>query len=174
MADKRRRKKRVKSAPQAIPTIDVPNPLYQPGHPAELERVTVVRALRDDPLGRLHARRQIDDAQFRAGREWQDTYESTCIGKIGSIDFMKEPVDGTPRRTEPITDRTQAAARKLARWDRILGLDGCAIIRDILITGMTMEQIARRRGDLARTAPEYFGRRFRECLTTLAMEMGYA
>jgi hypothetical protein len=39
--------------------------------PPQRPRITVITALRDDPLGRMYARRQIDRAQFDAGKEYQ-------------------------------------------------------------------------------------------------------
>ncbi len=155
-------------------TIEVSNPHHQPGHPEEIATVVVRRALRDDPLGRLHARSQIGDAQYRAGRDWQALYEAAAVGgSIRSVDFLKEPVDGTPARPEPITERMQKAMRKLISLDRALGIDGCAIIRDVLADRLSMEQVAARRGAVSRQLVEYFGKRFRECLTTLARELGY-
>ena len=97
---------------QVADTIDLPNPLYQRGHPAELQTVTLVRALRDDPLGRLHARRQIGLAQYRAGRAWQAAYEAAAIGHVGSIDPSNEPVDGSPKHNGPNLDRITKAARR--------------------------------------------------------------
>ncbi len=155
---------------QAADVIEMPNPLYQRGHPAELQKVTLVRALRDDPLGRLHARRQIGQAQYRAGRDWQAAYEAAAIGHVGSIDPSNEPVDGSPHYNGPNLDRITKAARKLARWDRLLGADGCALVRNVLAERLTMAAIAMRWrfGDEA-----YYGKRFRECLNTLARDMGY-
>ncbi len=150
--------------------MEVPNPLYQRGHPAELQRVTVRRALRDDPLARLHARRQIGEAQYRAGREWQSDYEDAAIGRVGSIDPSNEPVDGSPKYGGPNLDRITKATSRLARWDRLLGQLGCIIVRYVLAERMTMAQIARLMGF---GTEEYYGKRFRECLTCLARDMGY-
>ncbi len=155
---------------QQADTIELPNPLYQRGHPAELRTVSLVRALRDDPLGRLHARRQIGLAQYRAGRAWQAAYEAAAIGHVGSIDPANEPVDGSPKRNGPDLDRITKAAKKLAQWDRLLGADGCAILRDVLAERLTMAAIAMRRGF---GNEEYYGKRFRECLNCLARDMGY-
>ena len=35
------------------------------------DRIRVERALRNDPLGSMHARGQITEVRYRAGREWQ-------------------------------------------------------------------------------------------------------
>ena len=91
---------------QIADTIDLPNPLYQRGHPAELRRVTVVRALRDDPLGRLHARRQIGLAQYRAGRAWQAAYEAAAIGDVMAITVFAFTVGCAVRPASPATGRS--------------------------------------------------------------------
>ncbi len=166
------RRRKVKPMPMAA-TLEVRNPAYQPGHPEEIERVVVRRALRDDPLARLHARRQIGEAQYRAGRAWQAAYEAASIGHVGSIDPSNEPVDGSPKHAGPDLDRITKAARKLAGWDRLLGADGCAIVRDVLAEGRSMEQVAARRGECSQRSQDYFARRLRECLTSLARDMGY-
>ncbi len=162
--------RRRKVKPMLAETIEVRNPRYEPGHPEELQRVTVRRALRDDPLARLHARRQIGEAQYRAGRTWQAAYEAAAIGHVGSIDPSNEPVDGSPHHHGPNLDRITKAARKLAQWDRLLGADGCAIVRDVLAERLTMAAIAYKRQF---GTEEYYGKRFRECLTCLARDMGY-
>ncbi len=163
-------KRRGKPVQQIADTIDLPNPLYQRGHPAELRTVTLVRALRDDPLGRLHARRQIGLAQYRAGRAWQSDHEDAATGRVGSVDPSNEPVDGSPKFGGPDLDRITKATRRLARWDRLLGPVGSVIVRYALAERMTMAQIAERFG-FADEA--YYGKRLRECLNTLARDMGY-
>lgn len=155
-------------------TIEVSNPDYQLGHPENIATVKVQRALRDDPLGRLHARAQIGEAQYRAGRDWQALYEAAAVGgSIRSVDTTNEPVDGTKRFPDPITERMQKAMREIIRLDRSLGQEGCALIRDVLADRLGMEAVAFRRGEASASAISYFGKRFRECLTTLARELGY-
>ncbi len=155
---------------QQADTIIVRNPGYQPGNPHEIATVVVRRALRDDPLARLHARRQIGEAQYRAGRAWQAAYEAAAIGHVGSIDPSNEPVDGSPKHAGPDLDRITKAARKLCGWDRILGQEGSVIVRRVLADRTTMAGIARLHGF---GDEEYYGKRFRECLTCLARDMGY-
>ncbi len=148
----------------------VANPRYQPGHPEEIAQIVVRRALRDDPLGRLHARRQIGAAQYRAGRAWQAAYEAAAIGHVGAIDPSNEPVDGTPQYGGPNLDRVTKAARSLAGWDQLLGATGCAVVRLLLAERLTTAGIAVRFGF---GDAEYWGKRFRECLNVLAHDMGY-
>lgn len=157
-----------------IATLEVANPAYEPGHPENIATVVVKRALRDDPLGRLHARSQIGEAQYRAGRDWQALYEAASVGgSIRSVDTTQEPVDGTKRHPEPITERMQKAMREIIRLDRALGDEGKGIVRDVLAERLSMEAVSSRRGNCSRSALDYYGKRFRECLTTLARELGY-
>ena len=154
-------------------TILVSNPAYEPGHPEEIALVEVRMALRDDPLGRLYTRRQIGHAQFLAGRVWQAAYEASSIGHMGSVDPSNEPVDGSPRTRGPNIDRVRLARCNLIRWDHVLGVDGAGIVRDVLAERRSIEQAAARRGACVRSALDYYGRRFRECLLALARDMGY-
>lgn len=136
------------------------------------DQAEVTRQLRDDPLGRLHSRKQIDDAQYHAGRAYQRDWETAERGPR-AIDPTKEAVDGG-MLAEPITESQQTAARRLNRALKDLGTDGASITHDVLVGGMTMEQVANRRGWRGRTWEEYFGKRFRECLDSLAVVYGFA
>jgi hypothetical protein len=55
-----------------------------------------------------------------------------------------------------------------------LGSEGSALVHEVLILGMTMEQIGQRRGLVAQRWKDYFARRFRECLDRLALIYGFA
>ena len=46
---------------------------------------------------------------------------------------------------EPITERQRKAVLRLNRAERELGADGSALVHEVLILGMTMEQIGQRR-----------------------------
>jgi hypothetical protein len=47
-----------------VAAIEVDDPLaLEPG-----DKIVALRSIRNDPLGRLHSHRQIDQAQFRGGR----------------------------------------------------------------------------------------------------------
>ena len=138
------------------------------------DRITVVTAFRDDPLGRLYAHKQISKSQHKAGRAWQRMYEDAEVGRIGSIDTAKTPVDGTKQFPEPITDRMRKAITRLAELDGALGHEGRALVRDVLGSGMHMRQVAQRRSQTPSEAmTRYYGHRLRECLSTLARELGY-
>lgn len=136
------------------------------------DQVVVTRQLRDDPLGRLHSRRQIDDAQYQAGRAYQQDWETAERGPR-AIDPTREAVDGG-QLAEPITESQRKSAKRLNHALAELGADGASITHDVLVSGMTMAQVATRRGWKGKTWEEYFGRRFRECLDSLAVVYGYA
>jgi hypothetical protein len=85
----------------------------------------------------------------------------------------REYVDGATSR-EPITEGQRKAVLRLNRAERDLGADGAALVHEVLILGMTMEQIAQRRSLHSQRWINYFARRFRECLDRLALIYGFA
>jgi hypothetical protein len=75
---------------------------------------------------------------------------------------------------EAITEGQRRAVLRLNRAQSELGSDGAALVHDVLIQGMTMEQVGERRGVRAQRWKDYFVRRFRECLDRLALIYGFA
>jgi hypothetical protein len=126
----------------------------------------------DDPLARLHTHHQIDEAQYQGGRAFQDDWEKAERGPQ-AVDPTREYVDGG-RAREPITEGQRKAVLRLNRAERELGADGSALVHEVLILGMTMEQIGQRRGLRGQRWIDYFARRFRECLDRLALIYGFA
>ena len=63
---------------------------------------------------------------------------------------------------------------RLNRAERELGADGSALVHEVLILGMTMDQIGQRRGVCGQRGIDYFARRFRECLDRLALIYAFA
>jgi hypothetical protein len=139
---------------------------------AAVEVDDTLRSLRNDPLGKLHSRRQIDEAQFQGGRAFQDDWEKAERGPQ-AVDPTREYVDGG-RGREPITERQRKAVLRLSRAERELGADGSALVHEVLIQGLTMEQIGQRRDLRGQRWIDYFARRFRECLDRLALIYGFA
>jgi hypothetical protein len=137
------------------------------------DRVVVLRSLRDDPLAGMFARRQIDQAQYDAGREWQRLTEQTEVGNIRAIDTTKEAVDGG-RFPEPLSDNAARAFKELNRAHGLLGMIGENIVREILGSRLSIMEMAQRRGYTTRTEIEFMGKRFREALDTLAVAFGCA
>jgi len=151
-----------------VAAIEVDDPLaLEPG-----EKIVTLRSIRNDPLARLHTHRQIDEAQYQGGRAFQDDWEKAERGPQ-AVDPTREYVDGG-RAREPITERQRKAVLRLNRAERELGADGSALVHEVLILGMTMEQVGQRRGLRGQRWIDYFARRFRECLDRLALIYGFA
>ena len=151
-----------------VADVEVDNPLaLEPG-----EKIVTLRSIRNDPLARLHSHHQIDEAQFRGGRAFQDDWEKAERGPQ-ALDPTREYVEASPSR-EPITERQRKAVLRLNRTSRELGADGSALVHDVLILGLTMEQVGRRRGLSGQRWMDYFSKRFRECLDRLALTYGFA
>src|SRR6201995_4108476 len=151
-----------------VASIEVDDPLgLEPG-----DKIVTLRSLRNDPLGRLHSHRQIDEAQYQGARSFQNDWERAERGPQ-AVDPSREYVDGGQSR-EPITEGQRKAVLRLNRVERELGADGSALIHQVLILGMTMEQGAERRGLGTQRWLDYFAKRFCECLARLALAYGFA
>jgi hypothetical protein len=146
--------------------VDDPSGL-EPG-----EKIVALRSIRNDPLGRLHSHHQIDDAQYRSGRAFQNDWERAERGPQ-AIDPTREYVDGAQQR-EAITEGPRKAVLRLNRAERELGADGSALVHDVLIHGMTMDQVGQRRSLTTQRWRDYFARKFAECLDRLALVYGFA
>jgi hypothetical protein len=91
-----------------------------------------------DPLAAHLARHRIDRASYLAGREFQRCYrlaDERRPDQPGGLD---------------VDQRT--AWESLDRSYKALGADGSALIKDVLIHGMTTRQIAEARGLTGRNA----------------------
>ncbi|MGY4364443.1 hypothetical protein ACVW1A_000508 [Bradyrhizobium sp. LB1.3] len=151
-----------------VADVEVDNPLaLDPG-----EKIMAVRSIRSDPLGRLHAHHQIDEAQFRGGRAFQNDWERAERG-LQAMDPTREYVDGA-RTREPVTESQRQAVLRLNGVERELGTDGAALVHDVLVLGLTMGEIGQRRAVRTQRWNDYFSRRFRECLDRLALIYGFA
>jgi Domain of unknown function (DUF6456) len=151
-----------------VVSVEVDDPLaLAPG-----EKIVALRSIRNDPLGRLHSHHQIDEAQYRGGRAFQNDWERAERGPQ-AVDPSREYVDGVQRR-EAITEGQRKAVMRLNRAERELGADGSALVHDVLVYGMTMDQVGQRRGLATQRWRDYFARRFGECLDRLALIYGFA
>lgn len=137
-------------------------------------KITVLRSLRDDPLAAMHNARQIDQAQFIAGRHWQRAFELAEVRGVRAVDLTHERVDGGGIPQATISDAQIRAFNDLTRAMTALGQEGESLIRDFLGQGWTLRDIAARRGANSERERGYIGWRLRECLNTLAVEFGYA
>lgn len=129
-------------------------------------KLRVARSLRDDVLGHLLARQEIDQAQFEAGRRYERFVEQSQIGSVKAMDPTKEPVDGGGGIVEPISDRQIAAVRELAEAGRVLGQRGEALVRNILVGRLRFKEVA---PSIERNDVAHIRRVFFECLDDLAV-----
>lgn len=137
------------------------------------KHVVVTASIRDDPLGRLHARRQVTESQYAAGHFLQSMFELAEIGSVQAMDPGKPAVDGRGQFVEPITDSHRRAVKKLSAARAALGKGGYGLVFDVLGSRMFIEQCAAKRGLNGKHAVEYLGKRFRECLDEAAELYGF-
>jgi hypothetical protein len=132
-------------------------------------QIVVMRSLRDDPLAALHAARQIDEVQYLAGRYWQKAYELAEIGGARAIDYSRAKVDGGGIPQPTISDVQAKAFADLSNARKALGDYGSSIVYDVLACHMTIKACANRRMMTREIELNFVGRRFRECLDTMAV-----
>lgn len=166
----------------AAHTIMVPNPLRERVPQLRViereltyveDKVRTERALRDDPLGQMHQRRQIGESQYAAGRRFQATWEAagTPLRSPGDI---REHVDGGRGASDGITDQRMAAGKELASWRSILGRDGYSLVEAVLIDKHTIREIADAGAMVpGKAATTFMGHLFRRQLSALAKAMGF-
>src|ERR1700753_4243276 len=82
----------------AVAAVEADDPFArEPG-----DKIVTLRSLRNDPLGRLHSHRQIDEAQYQGGRAFQNDWERAERGPQ-AVDPSRDYVDGG-RAGGPITE----------------------------------------------------------------------
>lgn len=151
-----------------VAVVEVDDP-FEPG-----AKVLTFRSLRNDPLAALRAAGQVDETQYLAGRHWQHCYEMAELGGARAIDTTREVVDGGQIAQATITDQQIKAFGDLAKAITALGMEGDILIRDFLGRGLTLSDIATKRGADTERQRRYLGDRLREALQTLSIVFGYA
>jgi hypothetical protein len=145
--------------------------------PPRRPTMTVIRALRDDPIGRMHSRRQIDEAQYSAARAYQELVDRTTIGAVRSVDLSKTKVSGV-LASDPLTPGRQRAMQALRvaeqRVANRFGLEGLSVTRAVLSDRQSVEQTARSRGASSPREMSFWTGLFRRCLDVLAAAFGFA
>ncbi len=137
-------------------------------------KIMVMRSLRDDPIAAMRAKGYVDECQYMAGRHWQKAYELAEIGGARALDYGREKVDGGKIPEPTISDLQARALADLSKARESLGVYGSSIVYDVLACHMTIAQCADRRMMTREIELNYVGRRFRECLDTMAILFGYA
>jgi len=138
---------------------------------------TVVVYLREDPIGRMHARRQVDAAQYQAARAYQQLYDRATIGNLSPADPSRIRVDGG-KAPDPISGARMAAATRLRSVEGTLkdwhGHAGLSLTRCVLTGGKSVDKAARDFGAGSEREARFWGLLFRKCLDVLAKALGFA
>jgi hypothetical protein len=145
--------------------------------PPERPKSTVIVNLREDPIGRMHARRQVDEAQYSAARAYQRLYDTATIGNLSPADPSRIRVDGG-KAPDPISAARMAAATRLRSVERTLsdwhGFAGLNLTRCVLTGGKSVDKAARDFGASSEREARFWGLLFRKCLDVLAKALGFA
>ena len=139
------------------------------------DRITVVKSLKRDPIGKMHARKQIGDAEHDAACALQKLHDQAQLGVIKAMDPAKDYVDGGILPDPLTTLQAKARARIKAVEKRICqshGAWGLSILNAVLIDKWPVEAAARARGAMSRREIEYWTGLFHQCLYSLGIEMG--
>lgn len=152
-----------------------PNPYFGPTSPTEHKEIPVIRTLRNDPLGQLRARRQVDPVQYEAGRRWQADNE-LAGPKLKSSGHLEEPVDGGGHQPRGIVDRQIDAHKRLLRYATLLGPRQTYLLVLVLdqrhsIWGATTKLFP---DEITPPKRRFVGQWLREILSILAKDMGLA
>jgi hypothetical protein len=123
-----------------VAPIEVDDPHSKPG---QTDKLIVMRTVRDDPLGAMHAAGSIDNAQFLAGRKWQLYYERIAFGTLRA-GALADFVDGGGRASAGDRDEAMEALKGASK---LLGKDADLLIHDVLGLGHTINDVAKNRGN---------------------------
>jgi hypothetical protein len=125
----------------------------------------------------MHARRQVEPAQYQAARAYQRLYETATIGNLSPADPARVRVDGG-QRPDPISAARMAAAKRLRSVESTLtdwhGFAGLSLTRSVLTGGKSVDKAARDFGARAERETRFWGLLFRKCLDVLARALGFA
>jgi hypothetical protein len=140
-------------------------------------KITVIQSLRDDLLAKMFARHQIDQASFRAGRDYQRLTELSQVTQVRAMDVgrLRGSIGATPNIGSDGQRKASKALIKLELklWSKF-GNEGVGVIRKILVDSYTVEKLAAEKGDNSVRHKDFLGQFFRRCLKEMAVILGYA
>ena len=122
----------------------------------ETRRAFVVMPIRPDRLGEMYAAGLIDQAQLRAGREWQ-----ACHTGLEHV-LWRHDSKGAPVAIRLL--------KQLRRMDSAVGETGALLFRDVLARGYSVPMAAMMRGDCRKRDQ----RGWRDVLCACLSELGSA
>lgn len=139
--------------------------------PEKLKPSVKIVNLRDDPIGQMAKRKQIEPLHLEAARRYQAIHDTAQIGGARGIDPTNMKVDGG-RIGEPVSDVQRASIKRMHQIDVRLGDVGAMLVRRVLGDRMTIAQVAAIMGVQGARGALHVGWRVRECLDTLIDVMG--
>jgi len=134
----------------------------------------VVRNIRHDPIAAMVKRGQLQTYQSNAADMWQRDWQGAQLGHIKAMDPMKEPVDGSPPRSDPINDRQRKCLNRIRDIDARLGVQGGVLVRFVLGDCLSIAQVSQRYGDDTKIQRDRLGWLLRQCLDEIAKCYGLA
>lgn len=147
--------------------VEVPDP-YEPG-----ATIIAFKDEKADPLERLRQQKDIDQAQYQAGKAYERDLELAEVGNVRAIDPTKEAVDGG-RLPEPVTDSQRKALVRLREAGLVMGLFAESVVRGVLQRNLSPAQLAIARGFSTRREQLHYGWVFRRALEELTGVYGTA
>jgi hypothetical protein len=140
----------------------------------ERAKITVIQSLRHDTLGKMFARHQIDQACYKAGRDYQALCEMAEVSPVRSIDPSMPPIANSQANDAGDLYRKAQAVRTLHRLETALarakGVEGVKLIRLVLGMSYSIEAAA---AIMPPKNDRHYGKQFRLCLNELAYLCGY-
>lgn len=125
--------------------------------PFELgSKIAVFRSTRDDILAEMLARREIDQAQYDAGRDYEKFAERAEIGNVQAMDPAKEKVDGGHIGSSDMSNRQVNAVRELQAARGVLGERGEAMVRFVLISRRPFSALGLTKHGTAQARTKFF------------------
>lgn len=135
-------------------------------------------ALRDDPVGQMHKRGQLDgdasgvaDVRLKAARYLQALYEIVEIGGAKAMDPGKPVISGG-KPCEPDIDARRYAAKRLIEIEADLAKRDKELLRLVLWQKMSLKQVAALYGMAGNQDISGLGFQFRACLDVAAEHVG--
>jgi hypothetical protein len=141
--------------------------------PPARPQIVVVRTFRHDPIGRMHARHQITEAEYQAGRAYQILVETAQGRSTRSCDLDGGGGARSGPGLAPVSDVMLRAGRRLratnARIRARYGTEGLDVTRAVLVEHRRLDQLQ----DEGQ-GPRFWGFLLRRCLAEVAILLGLA
>jgi hypothetical protein len=141
--------------------------------PPTRPQIIVAQSIRNDPLGQMYARHQVDRPEYLAARNYQELYAVAQVGNIGAMNPCKPYVDGGTF-SDFVTEKQRLAAKRIRAVDHAVvltfGNNGLVLVQAILIDKMNIAEVA----GPAREYRAFAGSLFSNFLIEIACQLGYA